>query len=204
MSAQLSRIEGLGGKSPALAVQCPVCSSQVGVYCMKPNGGRQTIAHKKRRELAAFAKAFPPKGASSQPAVECPLSFNFTGGEGTHKYVSDGKCLWCHHDGYLRGKPDFAAVETRVLAVAPRATTDQDGQTIEVLILSERVSSTGLVKVHVIEPTSTAANGPIVRHRDRLSPLNAAARVLLCAACAFRPCDDHIGDWPGGGPPDDY
>lgn len=44
--------KGLGGKSPALAVRCTVCGSQVGVYCMKPNGGRQTIAHKKRRELA--------------------------------------------------------------------------------------------------------------------------------------------------------
>lgn len=42
----------LGGSSPALAIVCPVCVAPIGVYCMKTNGDRQIIAHKKRSEAA--------------------------------------------------------------------------------------------------------------------------------------------------------
>lgn len=58
-AADFSRIEGLGGSSPALAVACPValCGAAVGNYCTKMNGGRQGIAHKKRRELATQTAA---------------------------------------------------------------------------------------------------------------------------------------------------
>lgn len=40
------------GSSPALAIQCPVCSSPVGAYCVKADGARQIIAHKKRSQVA--------------------------------------------------------------------------------------------------------------------------------------------------------
>lgn len=41
------------GSSPALKYTCPVCDARPGIYCKRPDGSKQIIAHKKRRELDA-------------------------------------------------------------------------------------------------------------------------------------------------------
>lgn len=64
---------------------------------------------------------------------------------------------------------------------APRARTSVDGHTIEVIILSEAPTSAGLCKVRETDSREVDRTvGPtMVRHRDRLDPVNAAGRALL-------------------------
>lgn len=57
--------------------------------------------------------------------------------------------------------------------IAPRVATDSDAQRVEGIIVSEKVSATGLVKVKLDRGDT------VVRHRDRLTPLNEGARELL-------------------------
>ena len=54
-----------------------------------------------------------------------------------------------------------------------RVSTDQDGKRVDGVVLSETLSSTGLLKIKLDD-------GPtIVRHKNRVSALNDAARSFL-------------------------
>lgn len=75
---------------------------------------------------------------------------------------------------------EFDARHGSCPACTPRVSTDVDAQKVKGRIVSEKLSSTKLMKILIEADDPSEADGPtIVRHADRVSPLNAAARKFL-------------------------
>jgi hypothetical protein len=75
---------------------------------------------------------------------------------------------------------EFDAGHGMCPACTPYVSTEIDGPKVKGRIVSETLSSTKLMKILVESDDSSVADGPtIVRHANRVSPLNDAAKKFL-------------------------